>query len=86
MPIWYDVHEITVPHCLQTKRRPIVDQGQFCGRESSQTSTMRRSQLPPDHAMLRVTWPSAIHSAGRREGNLPVDRSRYKVRGWFRSR
>jgi hypothetical protein len=62
---------------LLADEAPIVDQGQFCGRASSQTSTMRRSQLPPDHAMLRVTWPSAIHSA--RESTLPVDRSRCKV-------
>jgi hypothetical protein len=44
-----------VPHCLQTRRAPIVDQGKFCGRVSSRTSTIRRSHLPPEHWMLQVT-------------------------------
>ena len=60
MPIRHDVH-------WQRRREPIFE-GKSCGRVSSRISTMRRSHLPPEHWMLQVTWPSAIHLAGRRVG------------------
>ena len=66
--------EPAVPHSLQKRRRPIVDQGKCRGRVSSRTSTMRRSHLPPEHWMLQVRCPSAIHSAGLPGGYLPVHR------------
>ena len=35
--------EPAVPHALQTRLQPIVDQGRCLGRVSNRTSTMRRS-------------------------------------------
>src|SRR5438132_2141908 len=66
--------EPAVPHFLQTRRLPTTDQGWSWGRVSSRTSTMRRSQLPPEHWMLHVTCPSAIQSTGPPGGYLPVHR------------
>ena len=68
--------EPAAPHCLQTSRRPIVDQGKSWGRVSNRTSTMRRSHLSPEHLMLQVMWPSASHSAGPPGGYLSFDRAR----------
>ena len=68
--------EPAAPHCLQTSRRPIVDQGKSWGTVSNRTSTMRRSHLSPEHLMLQVMWPSASHSAGPPGGYLSFDRAR----------
>ena len=76
MPVWHDVHRACDTTLLAyeatTDRRPWKVLRQGVQSDVDHVST----QFPPEHSMLQVRWPSAIHSAGPPGGYLPVHRSR----------